>query len=157
MAYKWYIVDGYNLMHQTDILEDNVSLEEAREQLIDDMRNFQGYLNTKISLIFDGSGEGAKGSKNKKTKKGKKNNFEIIFSSGNLSADNIIEKLVYNTNEKNEICVVSSDRTIKMMVFGMGAHTMTSAEFLNCLSEERNQTQAVQRTKKNFLENRISF
>lgn len=160
MAYKWYIIDGYNVMHQTNIYEDNNSLEDARDRLIDDMLNYQGYLNAKISLIFDGSGKAGSKSKNKKKHKGnknKKNTFEILFSSGNLQADNIIEELVYNTTDKNELCVVSSDRTIKMMVFGMGAHTMSANEFLNNIKEETNQSKLTQQTKKNFLENRISF
>ena len=57
MAKEFLLVDGYNIIHAWDELKElveDVSLESARQRLMDILSNYKGTSKATIILVFDG-------------------------------------------------------------------------------------------------------
>ena len=57
MAKEFLLVDGYNIIHAWDELKElveDVSLESARQKLMDVLSNYKGTSKATIILVFDG-------------------------------------------------------------------------------------------------------
>lgn len=119
------IVDGYNIINKWPHLKKakDKSLDYARQQLIDIMKMYSDYTGIKVTIVFDGTDKS-----NLKINKEKNNNFNILFSKKSETADSIIERLVYNTNDKNGLIVATDDHCQQNMIFGMGGFYITSFE-----------------------------
>jgi len=137
MSKQWLIIDGYNALHYIPEFRKYISgdIEEGRHQLIDLVSNYQGYHGGKVTLVFDAH-KTARIAKDRSAYR----NIEIIFSRKNETADSVIEKMVYESDDKDSICVVTSDRVFRMTVFGMRVQVMTVEIFLKAIALEMKET-----------------
>ena len=97
---RFVFVDGYNVVNSWDILkkEKSVSLESARQKLIDILDNYGAINGCKVILVFDGY----KVAGNRESKYEYNKNLMVIFTKDGVSADAYIEKEVNHIDKKNK-------------------------------------------------------
>lgn len=132
------IVDGYNIINNWDFLKKakSVSLDYARQRLLRLLQNYSDYTGTKVSVVFDGSRKALRdkvqdvrleqGARRQKTGPKGLYHIEIIFTGPGHTADEMIERLVYQSPNKSSAIVATDDRCQKNLVFGMGAFTISA-------------------------------
>lgn len=122
------LVDGYNIIgawHELNELKKK-DLSAARDRLVEQMAEYQGYTGYRVIVIFDAyyvQGIARK-----------YNNYkvEVIFTKENETADERIEKLAIELNNiKTQIHVATSDFTEQWAIFGQGALRKSARELLN--------------------------
>src|SRR3954453_2958420 len=105
-----YLLDGYNLLHAG-------SFRDPRE-LIDRLASFIALHGARGVVVFDGAGEtlrlGA---------------LEVRYAE---HADTLLERLAAENRGRRDVCLVSSDRTVRG-TSGPQVAKMTSREFLDDL------------------------
>lgn len=129
----WLIIDGYNLLHKKTELAELVrrDIHLARNRLIRLIENTAIKIAPQTTVVFDGREAGQDEALTSK-------HLEIYYSPANLSADNIIERLVNKYPNPEKIRVVTSDIAERQTVSSAGAQTMFAEEFLaQCEIEER--------------------
>ncbi len=118
------IIDGYNLIYQSDRLSAFVhrDFQRGREALIRTLSDYKRIKPHKISVVFDGAN--APGfAKHKDYNKG----IEIKFSQRGETADTVIKRMA--AREKERALIVSSDREIINFAASQGAATISSSLF----------------------------
>jgi len=137
MAQQHYIIDGYNLMHLSEglVRMANRNLESGRDELVSRVAQWAGTIDDKVTIIFDGQGRSTGPSDDPEGVPG----IDIIFSSKNKTADDIIERAVYQAPRKEAVIVVSADRGITQLCLGMGALLMNPENFW-AVTQEAKQT-----------------
>lgn len=125
MRPAWLIIDGYNLLHQVDELVALIRTDimAARHRLVRLVEDTAHRMSPKTTIVFDGREAGIDASLTSK-------HLEVVFSPGNLSADAVIERLVFRSPEPGKILVVTSDRMEHEMVSSAGAQVISTQEFL---------------------------
>ena len=113
------------------------NVENMEMECINDYEKFD------ITLVFDaGSTDEPERSENLNE------HFKVIYTAQNVTADNVIERLVYELKkQKKEIHVVSSDSIIETMILGAGAYRHPSREFYRAVKRAKNHL------RKEFLSN----
>jgi predicted RNA-binding protein with PIN domain len=118
------IIDGYNLIRQSDSLRryERKSLEAGRNALIKKLIEYENKKAHRITVVFDGGksdwlDEG-------RDREGKIN---IIYSRFGERADDVIKRIA--AQAIGDIIVVSSDREISSYVTTLGKTPLTSPEF----------------------------
>ena len=131
-----YFIDGYNVMYQCNELRPIAlrDLEEARETLIEKVAVFCVTTASRVSLVFDGR---AKHLPEVAPNVHNAAGMEILYSPANVSADAVIERLIYRAPNRLETVVVSNDRGLRDLCRGMGALTMDANHFLRSINEVR--------------------
>ncbi len=130
---EYLIVDGYNVINSWPRLVDSskVSLEAARDKLIEIMSNYQGFVGTKVIIVFDALY--VKGSMEKHVFM---NGLEIVYTKEGESADHYIEKFVHRLNSENNIIrVATSDWTEQQVVLAGGGIRVSAPELLKLVEE----------------------
>jgi predicted RNA-binding protein with PIN domain len=125
MHFDRLIIDGYNLLHQTDELAGllQTDIQSARHRLVRMVEETAHRLAGHTTIVFDGRTTGSDDALGSRY-------LEVIFSPANLSADTVIERLVCRCATAENILVVTSDRAECDTVSSAGAHTMSSQEFM---------------------------
>lgn len=120
------IVDGYNLIRQSDILRssERISLEEGRKALI---KRLSAYRNIKqkhheITVVFDGT-EGGTAIEERDRQYG----IDIIYSRKGEKADDVIKKIIEKKRE--QMLVVTSDKEISRYACRRGITAISSKDF----------------------------
>jgi len=118
------IVDGYNLIRQSDVLRghERQSLEAGRKALIRGLAQYKRLRGHRITVVFDGW-EGGSPLEERDLAGG----LTIIYSRLGEKADEVIKRLV--TTGSEEILVVTSDREIATFAARRGTGTIASPEF----------------------------
>ena len=135
--YNIYLyVDGYNIINSWKVFEDNKrnNLEEARENLIDILAEYQAFSGYDITLVFDAHLVKS-GSKSEEEKKG----LKIVYTEENETADHYIEKVAQNIGRKETMIVATSDYLEQTIVMAKGAIRMSARELeikINHMNEE---------------------
>ena len=126
---RFVFVDGYNVVNSWDILkkEKSVSLESARQKLIDILDNYGAINGCKVILVFDGY----KVAGNRESKYEYNKNLMVIFTKDGVTAHAYIEKEVNHIGRKYEVYVVTSDSLEQQTIFQRGAVRISSIEFYN--------------------------
>ena len=126
---RFVFVDGYNVVNSWDILkkEKSISLESARQKLIDILDNYGAINGCKVILVFDGY----KVAGNRESKYEYNKNLVVIFTKDGVTADAYIEKEVNHIGRKYEVHVVTSDSLEQQTIFQRGAVRISSIEFYN--------------------------
>lgn len=126
---RFVFVDGYNVVNSWDILkkEKSISLESARQKLIDILDNYGAINGCKVILVFDGY----KVAGNRESKYEYNKNLMVIFTKDGVTADAYIEKEVNHIGRKYEVHVVTSDSLEQQTIFQRGAVRISSIEFYN--------------------------
>jgi ribosomal protection tetracycline resistance protein len=126
------IVDGYNLINCSEELRAlaNNDLGAARQQLIDRLVNYQGYMNCELILVFDAYlvpyGKGSRESQH---------GVEVVFTREEEPADILIGKMVDEVRGDRNVRVVSSDALVQQNALGHDAARISSREFLDELEQ----------------------
>ncbi|HFJ9484165.1 hypothetical protein CN439_05920 [Bacillus cereus] len=119
------IVDGYNIIGAWGDLKKlrDVDLQSSRDALIDKMADYQGYIGTKVMIVFDAyTVHGIE-------KKMKQSRVEVIFTRKNQTADEKIEQLAIELRNINtQIYVATSDYTEQWVIFAQGALRKSARE-----------------------------
>jgi uncharacterized protein len=119
------LVDGYNIIGAWAELRalKEKDLQAARDRLVEMMAEYQAFTGYRVIIVFDA--HYVKGTEKKY------HNFkiEIIFTKENESADERIEKLAIQlNNRKTQIHVATSDFTEQWSIFGQGALRKSARE-----------------------------
>ena len=130
----WLIIDGYNLIHQ--IFPDNQNgdvarLEKNRKNLLIQLEPLVNVLARRITVVFDGQSD--------KTQNNQKDSevIDVLYSPPHLSADTVIENLVWKADRPEDILVVTSDRLERNAASASGADTMASSLFISMIKDEQ--------------------
>ena len=126
---KFIFVDGYNVINSWSNLksEKEISLDSARQKLIDILHNYGAIHQIKIMLIFDGYRVAA----NLENKYEHNKNLTVIFTKSGETADAYIEKEIHNIGRRFEVSVDTSDSLEQQTIFQRGATRISSIEFYN--------------------------
>lgn len=133
MKDRYLIIDGYNMIGQSRELSKvaRESLEEAREQLLDVIANYNAVVSDEIVCVFDAYEQS--GIEREYMYHGVK----TVFTKEKETADSYIERYVYNLYNKHttHITVVTSDMSEQHAIFGAGAYRVSSREMWRDLKE----------------------
>lgn len=126
MKKDFLLVDGYNIIYAWDDLKElaEISLESARNKLIDIMSNYQGY-KSRLTVIVVFDGYLVKGNIGKAYQH---NNIFVVFTKEAETADHYIEKTVNRFPRECKIRVATSDGLEQLIILGHGAVRMSARE-----------------------------
>ena len=153
-----HLVDGYNVLHKCRTLKGllRADLETAREALIDKVAHHCAQTGTRVTIVFDGR---ARQNTERVAHNRNVGSLEVLYSPAQLTADSVIERMVYESPRKMEVVVVTNDRGVRDLCRGMGALVMDAANFLQSIEESgRSTSEQLQRTRQNsphHLEDRL--
>ncbi len=127
MPKEFLLVDGYNIIHAWDELKDlmGISLESARQKLLDMMSNYQGFRKITVIVVFD-----AYLVKGKPRKIFQYDDIYVVYTKEAETADNYIEKVVNQLPRHYKVRVATSDSLEQLIILGHGA-TRISAKGLH--------------------------
>jgi predicted RNA-binding protein with PIN domain len=138
-----YYIDGYNVVHHSSLLRPLAfeDFESARETLIDKVAQFCVISGKRATIVFDGRGKHhyhPEAVEHFREAPG----LEVLYSPTSLSADAVIERLVYRAPNRLEVVVVSNDRGLRDLCRNLGALTMEADYFLSTMQESKQQSSA---------------
>jgi predicted RNA-binding protein with PIN domain len=119
------VVDGYNVIHAWKDLRGllRVSLEEARDVLIQRLGTYSLVSGLDVTVVFD-----AHRARDRRDSAEDREGVHVIFAGGR-SADHVIERIAYAARENSDpILVATSDRFQRDLVRGMGAGVVNALE-----------------------------
>ena len=148
------IVDGYNIIGawpDLRALKDQDRMDEARDQLIAKMAEYQSFTGMKVIVVFDAYNVPGAGRQQKEYQ------VEVFFTKKKETADEKIEQLVHEYQEKNrQIYVATSDYTSQRVIFGQGALRKSARELLHDMeSAGKEIKQQVEKTREERFSKRI--
>ena len=123
MAKEFLLVDGYNMIHAWKELKElvEVSLESARQKLLDILSNYQGSQKMQIIVVFDGYlVKGNLGTVYQY------HNISVVYTKEAETADHFIERTVHRLPRHYKVSVATSDSLEQMIILGQGAERITA-------------------------------
>lgn len=129
---KCLIVDGYNIVGRISnrSLADVTDLEDMRNRLIEMLAEYQSFSGESVILVFDA--HQTNGQEREYIRLG----VRVIFTSYQETADDRIERLVYELRDTTpEITVATSDSAEQQVIFGGGALRISANGLLERLRE----------------------
>lgn len=124
------IIDGYNLLYAWNTLKEiaKESIESARDELISYVSNYQGYRNIKVLLVFDGHHQPYN-----QGSSFRHGGLDVVYTRTGQSADQYIERKVYELKNKYSLTVATSDGLIQNSILANGAKRMSGIELISKL------------------------
>jgi len=122
---EYLFVDGYNVINSWSNLRElsSISLEVAREELMDIMSEYQHYSGIKVIVVFDA--HLVKGNNGKKeTIKG----VEVVYTKENETADQYIERVLDDIGRIEKVRVATSDWMEQQIILGRGGTRISARE-----------------------------
>ena len=128
---EYLLVDGYNIIFAWDDLKklSQSSLNLARTTLIDRLRNYQGFRQTPVILVFD-----AYKVKNNPGSVEHYGDFSVVYTKEAETADMYIEKVTHEIGQKHRVRVATSDGLEQVIILGHGAQRISAENFLTEVS-----------------------
>jgi len=124
MTFDWFIIDGYNLLHQNEIPgKKRDDLQKARQRLVRRIERTALGMAPRISVVFDGRERGRDAAWDSP-------HLEVLFSPANQTADTLIERMVSEAKKPERILVITSDHIEAQVVSASGASVLSSQEFI---------------------------
>lgn len=122
---EYLFVDGYNIINAWGELKElsNISLETAREELINIMAEYQSYSGVKVIVVFDAHLV----RQNSGTKDNVKN-IEIVYTKENETADHYIERRLDQIGRTETVRVATSDWMEQQIILGRGGTRVSARE-----------------------------
>ncbi|MEA3470903.1 MAG: NYN domain-containing protein [Thermodesulfobacteriota bacterium] len=119
------IIDGYNLIRQSDSLRrfERLGLEKGREELIKRLAPYRKLKGHRITVVFDGWIGG-----HLREERQREGGIHIIYSRRGEKADEVIKRIA-GKRSGEELVVVTSDREIAEAVERSGGVAIPSPEF----------------------------
>ncbi len=123
---EYLLIDGYNIIFAWDSLKElsKISLESARDALIDRLSVYKIFKNYDIILVFD-----AYKVKGNRGEIEKKDGITIVYTRESQTADNYIEKAARELSQNYLVTVATSDALEQMIIFGSGAYRLSARIF----------------------------
>ena len=123
---EYVLVDGYNIIFAWDDLRKIAqdSLESARNRLIERMRNYQGFRQCPVIVVFDAYK--VKGNPGSVEKLG---GVSVVYTKEAETADMYIEKAAYDLSKKHRVRVATSDALEQVIILGGGALRLPASAF----------------------------
>lgn len=126
---RFLLVDGNNVIHAWS---DLLALHRRRRgtahlELCRRLRAYHDGGDERVVVVFDGRGE-------KVEEEREKGGFQVIYTDGGSTADDVIERLSLKYSGRYELTVATDDLAEQQMVMSHGAHVM-SADGLRKLLE----------------------
>ena len=135
------LVDGYNIIFAWDDLKklSEESLDLARSQLINRLRNYQGYVQSPVIIVFDAY----------KVKDGLGSiqhygGLSVVYTKEAETADMYIEKTTHNLAKQYKVRVATSDTLEQVIILGSGARRISALAF-------QDEVKNVEKTIREFL------
>ncbi|MCR8636324.1 MULTISPECIES: NYN domain-containing protein [Paenibacillus] len=157
MIQEILIVDGYNIIGAWPELQKlkDISLEEARDRLIEQLAEYQSFSGVKVLLVFDAYFVPGLGGKYVQSK------LRIYYTKEKETADELIERLVTeHIGRRKQIYVATSDMTEQHVIFGKGAFRVPASELLVKIRLSRREIQQKIRedapSKRNTFDSKLS-
>ena len=138
---EYLLVDGYNIIFAWEDLKAlaRESLDLARNRLIGILRNYQGFRQCCLILVFDAYR--VKGSPGSIERMG---DFSIVYTKEAETADMYIEKVTHRLAKNHRVRVATSDGLEQVIILGHGALRLSASAF-------REEVLAAQRAIREFL------
>lgn len=146
MQEDFLLVDGYNIIHAWDELRElmeTVSLESARQRLMDILSNYKGVQKTTIILVFD-----AYLVKGNPGTISLYHNIYVVYTKEAETADHYIERVVTALPKHYRVRVATADGLEQLIISGQGAIRMSARELQRTVQGVEKQL------RENFIENR---
>ncbi len=126
------IIDGYNLIRQSDSLRrlERLSLEEGRSELIRRIAGYRRLRGHKMTVVFDGWMAGSA-----EEERLREDGVHVVYSRRGETADEVIKRMA-RAERGSEIIVVSSDREVADSAVKAGGVAISSPEFEERMGEE---------------------
>lgn len=123
---QYVIVDGYNVIFAWDDLKamSEISLESARERLMQILCNYAAFTKYNVVLVFD-----AYKVPGNQTKRFDFHNIHVVFTKERELGDVYIEKLITEIGKNEKVRVVTSDGLIQLSAVRAGVLRMSAREF----------------------------
>ncbi len=141
---EYLLVDGYNIVFAWEELKElaRVNLDSAREKLMDELCNYQGYVKCTLILVFDAyKVKGNPGSVEKY------HNIHVVYTREAETADQYIEKTVHQIAGTNHVTVATSDALEQMIIWGQGAKRLSAAGLKEEIEQVKEQMRMTWREK----------
>ena len=138
---EYVLVDGYNIIFAWDDLKKLAqdSLDMARSQLIDRLRNYQGFRQCPVIVVFDAYK--VKGNPGSIERFG---DFSVVYTKEAETADMYIERVTHELGKKHRVRVATSDGLEQIIILGHGALRISADSF-------RQEVQQVETAIREFL------
>ncbi len=128
MTNPWILVDGYSVLHAWPQLATRkarqASLQQRRERLVKLLRQYADHHRRRVTVVFDGYAARHKPEIPEPT-----HGIEVLFSEKGKTADDLIERLVGQSEPRAGILVVTSDNMVRQTVESLGAQSMSADIF----------------------------
>lgn len=129
---EFLVVDGYNIIGSWPqlIKLKEINLEEARDQLIHMLGDYQAFTGIQVCVVFDAYHIPGLGGKYEQSK------LRILYTKEKETADELIESLVSEMiGRRKRVYVATSDMTEQNVIFGKGALRLSARELLEKIKE----------------------
>lgn len=115
---EYLLVDGYNIIFAWDELKTlaRESLDAARTLLIDRLRNYQGFRQSPVIVVFD-----AYKVKNNPGSVEHFGDFSVVYTKEAETADQYIERVTHQLGKTHRVRVATSDGLEQIIILGHGA------------------------------------
>src|SRR5271170_7942185 len=125
MSNRWILVDGYSVLHAwprfTTRKSRQMSLQQRREMLVVMLRQYADHHHRRVTVVFDGYA-----AKHKPEVAEPKRGVEVLFSDKGKTADDLIERLVGQSEHRADMVVVTSDNMERRTVESLGAQSVSA-------------------------------
>ena len=123
---EYLLVDGYNIIFAWEDLKTlaRESLDLAREHLVNLLRNYQGFRQIPVILVFDAYK--VKGNPGSIERMG---DFALVYTKEAETADMYIEKVTHELSKKHRVRVATSDGLEQVIILGHGAERISAEHF----------------------------
>ena len=148
----YLIVDGYNVIHHLAEMEGltDFNLEEAREDLIEQLNSYSGLMGYETVLVFD-----AYSQENAERREEIRGRIKVVFTEKNKTADTYIEKLVFSLPRPYTVKVVTSDYTLQRVVLANGGERVPFRELIQAMAESAKQVRKQYRRTESDTRNKL--
>lgn len=154
----YLLVDGYNVAHAWPRLATMTRRDPnlAAAQLVERLRVLHDAEGFQVTVIFDGKGQKTEASATQNP-----GELCVLYSPAGLSADALIEQIIYRAPDASLFTVATRDNMIRDAASCSGARSITPAELLEWVENaERRQSRGIlarsQKSSRSFG-NRLEF
>ena len=124
---EYLLVDGYNIIYAWETLRDLAQrdVKAARDQLLDILSNYSGYVNRSVICVFD-----AYRVPGGQERIYRYHNIDVVFTREAETADQYIEKAAHELGKQYAVAVATSDAVEQIIIFGAGARRLSANDLL---------------------------
>lgn len=137
---EFLLVDGYNIIFAWEDLKElaKVSLDAARNSLLEQLCNYQGYTKQTVIVVFD-----AYKVKGNIGNSYQYHNIYAVFTKEAETADMYIEKTTHEIAKKHKVIVATSDGIEQMIILQQGAIRMSANDLKTAVEYVKQQIREI--------------